>query len=62
MLLCAQGLYSANQPEPRAAKFCPVSLAHIIASAKFANAPATAQGSIVLPAFARSCSADGGEY
>jgi hypothetical protein len=34
------------------------SFAHSSASARFANAPATAQAIIVLPAFARSCSAD----
>jgi len=37
------------------------SFAQIPASARFANAPATAQATIVLPAFVRSCSADGGK-
>ena len=49
MLLCRTGLYPAKQSESRAAKFCPVSLAHVIASAKFANAPATAQANIFCP-------------
>jgi len=62
MLLCAQGLYPANQSEPRAAKPYPTSFAHSLASARFANAPPTAQATIVLPAFVRSCSADGGIY
>jgi len=46
MLLCAHGRCPAKQSESRAAKFCPVSPAHIIASAKFANAPATALANI----------------
>ncbi|NHA04998.1 hypothetical protein G7092_14400 [Mucilaginibacter sp. HC2] len=37
----------------------PTSFAHSHASARFANAPAAAPPVIVLPAFARSCSADG---
>ena len=36
----------ANPAESRAAKFCPVSLPHVIASAKFANAPAIAPANI----------------
>jgi hypothetical protein len=60
MLLCAPGHYPAKQPEPRAAKpylHFVRSISH--ASARFANALTAAQATIVLPAFIRSCSADG---
>jgi hypothetical protein len=55
----AQGLSPANRAEPRAA----IILRYFVptfprASAKTCYAPATAPPTIVLPAFARSCSAD----
>jgi hypothetical protein len=58
----AQGLYPANQAKPRAAK----PYLHFVrslpqASDKVRYAPATALPTIVLPTFARSCSADGEE-
>jgi hypothetical protein len=56
----ARGLSPANRAEPRAAKpylYFVRSISH--ASARFANALTAAQATIVLPAFARSCSADG---
>jgi len=43
--------------------FCATSFTHFPPlQQKLAMPPATAQATIVLPAFARSCSADGGEY
>jgi len=58
MLLYAQRLYPANQAEPRLLNLTSTSFAQISASARFANAHATTQATIVLPAFARSLSAD----
>jgi len=56
----AQGLCPANQPEPRAAIILPNFVRTLAcASAKTCYAPATAPPTIVLPAFARSLSADG---
>ena len=62
MLLCALGLYPAKQEEPRAE----IILLYFVrtfswASAKTCYAPATAQATIVQPAFVRSLSADGKE-
>ncbi|WP_221283380.1 hypothetical protein [Mucilaginibacter lappiensis] len=55
----AQGLCPANRTEPGLQLFCPTLFALFpTLQQKLANAPAT-QASIVLPAFARSCSADG---
>jgi len=58
----AHSLCPANPAEPRAAK----PHLHFVRSlsplqVRFANAPPTAQATIVLPAFARSLSADGKE-
>jgi len=59
-LLCAQGFCPANKAEPRAAIILPYFIRSFpCASAKTSYAPATAQSTIVLPAFARSLSADG---
>jgi len=59
MLLCAHNLCPANRTEPRAAK----PYLHYVrslsrASGKVRNALTAASPSIVLPAFARSLSAD----
>ena len=55
----AQGLCPANQPKPRAAKCCPTSFALAHASANIAMPLPAHMATIVLPDFARSCSADG---
>jgi len=60
MLLCAQGLRPAKQAEPRAAKPYLYFVRSFLCFGKVCYALAAAQATIVLPAFVRSLSADGG--
>jgi hypothetical protein len=53
----ARGLYPAKRVKPRAAKLLPNR--SFLASQKFANALPSPRAILVLPAFARSLSADG---
>ncbi len=59
MLLCAQGFAPQSKQNHGLLNLTSTLFAHSSASARFANAPTAAQATIVLPAFARSLSADG---
>ena len=60
MLLCARSFTLQISQNHGLLNLTSTSFAQSSASARFANAPAATQATIVLPAFARSCSADKG--